>query len=302
MSRSSGGVTALRIVSVGEVLWDVIGDREHLGGAPLNFAAHASRLGHSVLFLSAVGRDARGQAVLARLCELGLSARLVKRVDAYPTGIASVTLSADGQPRFVIQRPAAYDAAWLDENEELFLASWKPDWICFGTLHQTDPRARRLLRQAFAAHPAARRFYDINLRKDCYTPALVTELLAEATVIKLNEEEVREVAGILGLPSRPLGNFCRACAARFGYEAVCVTRAAQGSAILAQDEFVESPGIPVRVVDAVGAGDAFAAAFLHGYSSGWPLSETGRFANRLAAVVASRPGAVPEWLPEECLP
>lgn len=53
----------MRIVSIGEVLWDVIGDKEYLGGAALNFAAHAARLGHAVFFVSAVGKDERGRRV-----------------------------------------------------------------------------------------------------------------------------------------------------------------------------------------------------------------------------------------------
>ena len=50
----------MRILSIGEILWDVIGGKEYLGGAPFNFSVHAVRLGHNVKFLSAVGRDARG--------------------------------------------------------------------------------------------------------------------------------------------------------------------------------------------------------------------------------------------------
>jgi fructokinase len=68
----------VRIVSIGEVLWDVIGDKEYLGGAALNFAAHAARLGHTVFFVSAVGKDERGRRVLERMAELGLSTRYVR--------------------------------------------------------------------------------------------------------------------------------------------------------------------------------------------------------------------------------
>src|SRR5579862_1386722 len=82
--------TALRIVSVGEVLWDVIGDKEYLGGAALNFSAHAARLGHQVHFVSAVGKDERGRRVLERMDQLGLSARFVHAIDEYPTGIVTV--------------------------------------------------------------------------------------------------------------------------------------------------------------------------------------------------------------------
>ena len=57
----------MRIVSVGEILWDVIGATEYLGGAPLNFAAHARKLGHEVFLISAVGEDERGRRALQNL-------------------------------------------------------------------------------------------------------------------------------------------------------------------------------------------------------------------------------------------
>jgi fructokinase len=50
----------------------------------------------------------------------------------------------------------------------------------------------------------------------------------------------------------------------------------------------------------VGSGDAFAAAFVHGLSMGWPLAQVADLANRVGALVASRPGAVPPWTIEEC--
>jgi fructokinase len=45
-------------------LWDVIGEQEYLGGAPLNFAAHAQKLGHEAFLVSAVGDDDRGRRTL----------------------------------------------------------------------------------------------------------------------------------------------------------------------------------------------------------------------------------------------
>ncbi|MCP5114514.1 MAG: carbohydrate kinase, partial [bacterium] len=82
---------------------------------------------------------------------------------------------------------------------------------------------------------------------------------------------------------------------RFGWEAVCVTRGSAGCSILIGDEFAESPGRRVMVADTVGAGDAFAAAFLHGLGAGWPAAEIGEFANRVGALIASREGATPAW-------
>ena len=61
----------MTIFSIGEILWDVFPDTVRLGGAPFNFAVHAHRLGHRVIFLSAVGDDERGRAALARAAALG---------------------------------------------------------------------------------------------------------------------------------------------------------------------------------------------------------------------------------------
>src|SRR5258707_668985 len=124
----------MRIISIGEILWDVIGSQEHLGGAPLNLSVHASRLGHDVCVVSAVGTDQRGDRALEAMSGLGLPIDLVQRSGEWPTGIVTVTVADDGQPEFEIQRPAAYDSIKLDKAALERLAAWNPDWVCFGTL------------------------------------------------------------------------------------------------------------------------------------------------------------------------
>ena len=69
--------------------------------------------------------------------------------------------------------------------------------------------------------------------------------------------------------------------------------------MLVKGEYVEAGGYAVQAQDTVGAGDAFAAAFVHGLSLQWPPAEIADFANRVAALVASRPGGTPPWTLEE---
>jgi fructokinase len=285
----------MKIVSIGEVLWDVIGDKEHLGGAPFNFTAHAKTLGHEVYFVSAVGCDERGDRVLERMAQMGLSTRFVCRVEGYATGIASVSLNAEGQPSFRIHRPAAYDFPELTEADLQDLLSPVPDWIYYGTLLQMSAQAHEVTRKLLASNCGARNFYDINLRPDCYRPQLVRDLMSQATVVKLNDEEVPAVDQMQGRSHSTLEGFCRDYAEEVGWEAVCVTRGSEGCALLMGDDFVESPGYKTTVVDTVGAGDAFAAAFLHGLGNRWPAKRVADFANRVGALVTSRPGAIPEW-------
>jgi fructokinase len=289
----------VRVISVGEVLWDVFGESEHLGGAPFNFAAHLRRLGHEVLFVSAVGKDARGNRVLALMAEMGLPTDYVAINEKYPTGTVTVTLGAGGQPSFVIHRPAAYDFPRLRTAQFDALLSPPPDWIYFGTLLQMSSDARRLTMKLLSSSKRSRHFYDLNLRANSYDAPLVRDLLARASVVKLNDAEVPEVEGIVGKRSRSLEDFCRKYASAFGWKAVCVTTGAAGCVALVGDEYVESGGYPVQVADTIGAGDAFAAAFVHGLGEEWPARNVADFANRVGALVASRKGAIPHWTVDE---
>lgn len=285
----------MNAVSIGEVLWDVFGETHHLGGAPFNFAAHLTRLGNSVCFVSGVGLDSFGQRILQEMERLQLSTRFVTSVPDQTTGRVTVTIDADGQPQFVIHRPAAYDCVQLTSQQLHELSALAPEWIYFGTLLQTNPSARRVTDTLLSSLPRAKRFYDVNLRPGSYTPKLVRDLLEQATVIKLNDQEVAEVAGMIGCSYGSIEDFCRRMAKTFHCEAVCVTCGPQGCAALIGDQFALAPGYAVKVADTVGAGDAFAAAFVHGLTSGWPPQQVADFANRLGALVASRRGAIPEW-------
>src|SRR5438874_13433202 len=100
------------LVVIGEVLWDVFPDSASLGGAPLNFAVHALRLGLSPMLISALGRDELGERAAREIAALGLDARMLTWSANRNTGTASVLLDdggqPGGQPAFRIARPAAY--------------------------------------------------------------------------------------------------------------------------------------------------------------------------------------------------
>jgi fructokinase len=285
----------VNVISVGEVLWDIVGQEEHLGGATFNFSAHLSRLGHRVSFISAVGADELGQKVVDNMSRLGLSTDYLGIDKDHPTGTASVALASDGQPKFVLHRPAAYDFPYLTAAHCDQLFSRPVDWIYFGTLHQIYPQARRLTADLLARASGTRHFYDVNLRTDGYTPALIQQLMARATIVKLNHEEVEAIAVMFRTKHGSIEHFCRNYADQYKWLGVCVTRGSLGCTVLMDGQYIEAPGYPVQVVDTVGAGDAFAAAFLHGVGNGWPTPKIADFANRVGALVASRRGAIPDW-------
>lgn len=291
----------MRIVSIGEVLWDVIGEKEFLGGAPLNFSAAAHRLGNSVALLTAVGADARGARVLDAMKELGLTTEFVQTTSECATGTAIVVTDSSGNASYVIDRPAAFDCLRGDSLPAR-LAAFNPDWIYFGTLAQTGSGAEDMLVDLVQSLPGARRFYDMNLRTGHWNLPLVQRLSRLATVLKLNETEAEALFhSTLGSRDFELEEFCRRWSATYDMDTICVTLGSKGCAVFSGGQLRSFAGVSVKVVDTVGAGDAFAAAFLHGLHLGWPMERIASFANALGAMVASRSGATPTWTIDECL-
>ena len=288
----------MRIVSVGEILWDVIGKNEYLGGAPLNFAAHSQKLGHEVFPLSAVGDDPRGRKALDLLKARGMSTEFVQLLPDKPTGTAEVELDMEGKPTFRIVRPVAYDFVDLTERELKRIADIQPDWIYFGTLFHMSAQAMASTKKLLKAVPKAKRFYDVNLREGHWSLATIEQLSALATVTKLSDSEAESLDASVDAsegPGHSIETFCRRWSDRFDCETMCVTFGERGCAILKDDKYSQAPGYHVTVADTVGAGDAFSAAFVHGLSQGWDAERIALCANAVGALVASRSGAIPDW-------
>jgi len=293
----------MHVWSIGEVLWDIFPDQERLGGAALNFCATLQRLGDRATLISAVGKDERGRMALERMRSLGLSTEAIAEVKDLPTGTATVSSGEDGEPAFEIPRPAAFDKICINSGVLAGVKAASVNWFYFGTLLQTKPEIERFTADlARNLHPA-RGFYDLNLRTGQWNLPLVQRLSRLASVMKLNEAEAETLFDLTraGDEAFSLEVFCRIWASTYGIDVVCVTRGPAGCMIYDKEAFYRVPGYKVSVCDTVGAGDAFAAAFLHGYERGWPIPQAARFANALGALVASRAGATPDWSADEVI-
>lgn len=281
-----------RIVSVGEVLWDLLPDGPQLGGAPANFAGHARALGAEVTLVSRVGRDPLGADALRLLAERGLDLSAMTLDPCRPTGTVAVALSPEGQPQFSIQEAVAWDELTVDTGHLSRIA--QADALCFGTLAQRCPASREVVRRCVeAVSPDALRICDINLRAPFYTADAIEESLRMANVLKLNETELLELAEQFRLTGSAEEQLA-ALADRFGLHTVVLTLGAQGSRVFREGHWTFEPGRRVEVRDAVGAGDAFTAAVVLGILRGWPVQEIQRRATDIAAFVCTQPGATPD--------
>jgi fructokinase len=206
-----------------------------------------------------------------------------------------------GHPEFTIHEPAAWD--FLELSDEWVKLAERADAICFGSLAQRSLESRQTI-QTLAAQTKANcvRVFDVNLRAPFYSSEVIQESLELATVMKMNDSEVPLVLGLLGLqPFDPENRD----ALRSGAEKlldefptlrmVAVTRGGNGSLLVTREAWHEHPGIPVKVADTIGAGDAFTAAMTTAMLRGRDLAGLNDAGNRWGSWVASKPGGMPEF-------
>jgi fructokinase len=283
--------SSVGIVGLGEVLWDLLPAGRQLGGAPFNFAFHCHRLGHAAAVVSRVGADGMGRDIRQAVRAAGLSDAWVQEDAKHPTGTVTVEVDARGQPAFHITPDVAYDhLAWDDRLTALF---GQAQAVCFGTLVQRHPAARDTVGRALRAASNALVVYDVNLRQHYYSREVVEASLAASRWVKLNDDELRVLRGLLGLRGETTSALLADLRRRHGLELAALTRGADGCLLQTDDEEIAVPGVAVTVVDTVGAGDAFTAGLVAYVLEGRPLADAAAFANRLAAHVAAAAGGTP---------
>lgn len=215
----------MKVLGIGEILWDVFSDRELLGGAALSFITTCQRWGHSSTLFSAVGEDERGIRALEAMRASGLSVAFIQKNERYATGTAVVMTEPRGEPTFEIVRPAAYDFLQFSEETRERLANYEFDWLYFGTLMQNTTRIEEITSRLASLSPNIRCFYDVNLRPNQWSLPLVHRLFHLSSVVKLNEDEARTLAKLGGAAAGAfsLKSFCSDLAILFDIEVVCVT-------------------------------------------------------------------------------
>ena len=287
------------ILGIGELLWDMLPEGAALGGAPANFSVMAGRLGNHAVILSRIGRDDLGRGAIDRLDPLPVDTSHLEVDPAHETG--HVTVSFDnGEPRYTIHQPAAWD--FFELTGEWVKLAERADAICFGSLAQRSIESRNTIQTLAANAPSACvRVFDVNLRAPFYSPEVIQESLELATVVKMNEQETPAILDLLGLVvsgESTAANYLLVCAERLlqefpSLELIAITRGGSGSLLVNRNEWHDHPGLPVKVADPIGAGDAFTAAMTHYMLRGAGLAVLNAAGNRWGGWVASQPGAMP---------
>src|ERR1700675_2928441 len=179
----------------GEILWDCLPSGRHAGGAPFNVAAHIAQLGVSVSLLSAVGQDPLGDEIVEIAKSKGVNVEFVSRARiGLPTGTVIATVDALGNATYEFVQPAAWDEI-IVANQAIDAVA-KAGAFIFGSLASRSPYNLEQL-DGLLSPKGPLRFFDVNLRPPFADPKRIVELAARADVIKLNHDEVGQIASWL---------------------------------------------------------------------------------------------------------
>lgn len=285
----------MKVLSFGEIIWDVYPDKKCIGGAPLNFAAHLAGSGVHSYLLSAVGNDDLGQDALAYLPKFRVSTEYVEHNDA-PTGQCIVTLDENAIPRYNVLQNVSYDKIEFLPK----LKQQKFDAVSFGTLIQRSPTNADTIDKIIAECNYTEVFCDLNIRPPFFDADSILRCLRNATLVKISREELGTVTQIVfgKTVTDPAQAAQMICTQFVQIKIVIITLDADGAFAYEARNKSEHfcPAEKVTVVSTVGAGDSFGAAFLAKYLSGNSVDEClSAGVHRSAKVIASK-----DAIPEEC--
>lgn len=279
----------IKATCFGEVLWDVFPTHKKIGGAPLNVAVRLRSMQNEVSIISSVGMDKKGQLVLDFLKENNVDDIGVQIDTIYKTGKVKVVLDETGSASYDIMQPRAWDKIQLTEvAQELTKAA---DVFIYGSLAARDFVTRTTLYELLKL--AKYKVFDVNLRKPFYSADVLLDLMNEANFIKFNDEEIFEIAGMIGSETEDLEETILFIAQKTNTDCICVTLGSKGAILYFEGKFYYNPGYKITVADTVGAGDSFLGTLINKLVKKSDPQDAIDYACAVGALVASREGANP---------
>lgn len=270
----------------GEVLFDIFPSGEKvLGGAPFNVAWHLQALGDAPLFISRIGEDDEGEKIKDAMADWQMNAAGLQVDRLRPSGRVQVQFE-NGEPGYRIIADCAYDFIEADQLPEPLPGQ---GILYHGTLALRQPVSRGALAR-LRKREGLDLFIDVNLRSPWWQESLVKEWIGQARWVKLNEDELRQ----LGFTDPDINKAAADLVEEFSLEQLILTRGRAGALVCTGGGGIHqaTPPISTEVVDTVGAGDAFAAVYLHGLLNRWTIAETLASAQVFAGMVVGLRGAL----------
>ena len=276
-------------LQIGVGLEDVKTFGKYLGGTTANVAVAAARLGREPRIITGVGNDPFGRFVRRALRELGVDDRHVVTNHEYATPVTFCEIfPPDDFPLWFYRKPTAPDLQVNARRHRLRRRPRDPADVAVGD------RTQRGAEPGVATSPCSRRAPASSSPCSTWTTARCsgrprrtpTEQVQQGAAARHRRR--RQPRGVRGRGRRDRARAGGRRAAGAGVELAIVKQGPKGVLAKTRTERVESPPIPIRPLNGLGAGDSFGGSLCHGLLAGWPLEKVLQHANAAGAIVASR--------------
>ena len=286
-----------KILSFGETIWDVYENERLIGGAPLNFAAHAKRCGANSFMISAVGNDELGKDAISIIKNLQINERFIKTT-AFPTGKCEVSLNDSGIPSYNVLENTAFDNIVVSDGDIEEIRKQAFDALYFGTLIQRNTVSKAALEKLCRSCTFKEIICDINLRKNCYNKASAKFCLENATILKISDEEepMLRALGMYSASKEAYESIAKAITTAFPNIKILIMTLGEKGSFVYESESQRGfsfCGEKVDVVSTVGAGDSYTAAWCTSFLLGEGIMTATEKATKLSAYVVSCKEAIP---------
>ncbi len=303
MGRSS---IDLYSADVGAPFTEITAFNAYVGGCPTNVSVGTRRLGLRSALLTAVGDDMVGDFVVHFLDREGVETRCIPRKPGRRTSAVLLGIQPPDRFPLVFYRDNCADIELSIEDVLAAPIAESRALLISGTGLSRDPSRSATLFAAEVAHAAGRTVYlDLDFRATAWDDprafgVVVRQALPLIDVAIGTEEEIKatlsgsrvtithsqitspEIEGDIDVAIRSLLDG--------GLKALVVKHGARGATVHTADgQTVEAGPFPVKVLNVLGAGDAFASGFIYGHLNGWDWRKSARLGNATGAIVVTRP-------------
>ncbi len=263
------------------------------GDTPI-FINAAAKLGNKCGFIGVVGKDGFGNCFINKLSNSGVDISQIKCADNATTAVTFIAYFHDGSRRFLYHLHNA--AAGLLSPDDVDQAYFKDaKWVHItGFALSSSLSSRKAVLKILEVIPDTTKVsFDPNIRKEALGAdelrKIAAPVLERACIVLPSAQEGRDFMNV--------GSDGEACRLLQKKDKLVVQKLGdKGCKIYHNEDTLEIPAFKVDAVDPTGAGDTFCAAFLTGLIRGWPMYDTGLFANAAAALSTTK------WGPMEGAP
>jgi len=253
-------------------------------GGPANILIMGKRIGLNILPVGIVGDDFYGRFLLSEYKKEGIDDSNIIVKPEFETRKAIVLVDENGNHAFVSMVEGIITSF---KNAEELIRNSKS--LCFSGYYVTTETMReeymRLMRLAKSNSNLI--FFDPGPLVKFIPKNCIEEILESSTVTLLNESEAYAISALTDVEKS--ASFISSMTSGL----VVVKTGERGCYIYSKNHNLGNwyDGFKVKMVDTTAAGDAFWAAFMHGYISGWDLETVARFSNAVGAAKVQKFGS-----------